>query len=66
MTVPPEHREFARQAELSLTVDPRPTFENLSKATGVPVDTLSTTPSSAGPQPAPKPSSRSNPRPSPT
>ncbi len=40
MTVPPEHREFARQAELSLTVDPLPTFENLSKATGVPIDTL--------------------------
>jgi hypothetical protein len=40
VTVPPEHREFARQAELSLTVDPRPAFENLSKATGVPVDTL--------------------------
>jgi hypothetical protein len=38
--VPPEDRDFARQAELSLTVDPRPTFENLSKATGVPVDTL--------------------------
>ncbi len=40
MTVPPEHREFARQVELSLTVDPLPTFENLSQATGVPVDTL--------------------------
>jgi hypothetical protein len=40
MTVPPEHCEFARQAELSLTVDPLPTFENLSNATGVPVDTL--------------------------
>jgi hypothetical protein len=40
VTVPPEHREFARQAELSLTVDPLPTFENLSKATGVPIDTL--------------------------
>jgi len=40
MTVPPEHREFARQAELSLQVDPLPTFENLSKATGVPVETL--------------------------
>lgn len=40
MTVPPEHREFARQAELSLTVDPMPTFENLSQATGVPVGTL--------------------------
>jgi hypothetical protein len=38
--VPPEHREFARQAELSLTVDPLPAFENLSQATGVPVDTL--------------------------
>jgi hypothetical protein len=40
VTVPPEHREFARQAELSLAVDPTPTFENLSKATGVPVATL--------------------------
>jgi hypothetical protein len=40
VTVPPEHREFARQAELSLTVSPMPTFENLSKATGVPVETL--------------------------
>jgi len=39
-TVRPEHREFARQAELSLTVDPMPTFQNLSTATGVPVDTL--------------------------
>lgn len=40
MTVPPEHREFARQVELSRTVDPLPTFENLSRATGVPVDDL--------------------------
>lgn len=40
MTVPPEHREFARQAELALAIDPMPTFENLSRATGVPVDTL--------------------------
>lgn len=40
MTVPPEHQEFARQTDLSLTVDPMPTFENLSKATGVPVDAL--------------------------
>lgn len=40
MTVPPEHREFARQAELSLTVDPMPTFQNLSQATGVDLDTL--------------------------
>jgi hypothetical protein len=34
------HREFARQAELSLIVDPMPTFQNLSRSTGVPVDTL--------------------------
>jgi hypothetical protein len=40
MTVPPEHREFARQAELSQAADPMPTFENLSAATGVPVDVL--------------------------
>lgn len=40
MTVPPEHAEFARQVELSRTVDPLPTFENLSRATGVPVDDL--------------------------
>ncbi len=40
MDVPPEHREFARQVELSRHVDPLPTFENLSAATGVPVDAL--------------------------
>jgi hypothetical protein len=40
VAVPPEHREFARQAELSLAVDPMPTFRNLSAETGVPVDTL--------------------------
>jgi len=38
--VPPEHREFARQVELSGRADPMPTFENLSKATGVPVEAL--------------------------
>jgi hypothetical protein len=38
--VPPEHREFVRQAELSRSVDPMPTFENLSRTTGVPVDVL--------------------------
>jgi hypothetical protein len=38
--VPPEHREFARQVELSRAADPMPTFENLSAATGVPVDDL--------------------------
>lgn len=40
MTVPPQHRAFARQVEASRLVDPRPTFENLSAATGVPVDDL--------------------------
>ena len=40
MPVPPEHREFARQAEATLVVDPMPTFDALSRATGVPVDTL--------------------------
>ncbi len=40
MAVPPEHREFAGRAEDSLLVDPMPTFEALSRATGVPVDTL--------------------------
>jgi hypothetical protein len=40
VTVPPEHREFARQAEATLVVDPMPTFRTLSGATGVPVDTL--------------------------
>lgn len=40
MTVPAEHREFARQAELSRLVDPMPAFRNLSEATGIPVETL--------------------------
>lgn len=40
MTVPPEHREFARRAEASLAVDPMPTFRALAGETGVPVDTL--------------------------
>ena len=40
MTVPPEHREFARRAEDARLVDPMPTFEALSRATGVPVDAL--------------------------
>lgn len=40
MNVPPEHREFARQAELSLQVDPMPTFKALSEQTGVAVETL--------------------------
>ncbi len=40
MDVPPAHREFARQTELSQAVDPMPTFRNLSQATGVPVELL--------------------------
>ena len=38
--IPPEHRAFAAQVEGSRLVDPMPTFENLSAATGVPVDAL--------------------------
>jgi hypothetical protein len=38
--VPAEHREFARQAEAALTVDPMPTFASLSEQTGVPMDVL--------------------------
>ena len=38
--VPPEHQEFAAQAERSLLVDPMPTFSALSEVTGVPLDTL--------------------------
>ncbi len=40
ITVPPRHREFARQTEASLAVDPMPTFQTLSRSTGVPVETL--------------------------
>jgi hypothetical protein len=40
VTVPPEHREFARHVADAAAVDPRPTFENLSRATGVPVADL--------------------------
>jgi hypothetical protein len=38
--VPPEHRAFADAVAASRAVDPRPTFENLSRVTGVPVDDL--------------------------
>lgn len=38
--VPPEHREFARAVEASSAADPMPTFQNLSRATGVPVEAL--------------------------
>ena len=40
MAVPPEHREFARRAEDARLVDPMPTFEALSSATGVPVEAI--------------------------
>ena len=40
MSVPPEHREFARRVDLSRMQDPMPTFRNLSEATGVPVEDL--------------------------
>jgi len=40
VAVPAEHRKFARRAEEARLVDPMPTFEALSKATSVPVDTL--------------------------
>jgi hypothetical protein len=40
VTVPPEHREFARRVAEALAVDPMPTFENLSAETGVPAGDL--------------------------
>lgn len=40
MTVPPEHRAFAEAVGASRLVDPAPTFEVLSRSTGVPVDDL--------------------------
>ena len=40
MDVPPEHRAFAEQAQAASAVDPMPTFEALSRETGVPVDAL--------------------------
>ena len=38
--VPPEHRAFAERVEAARLVDPMPTFQALSGATGVPVDAL--------------------------
>jgi hypothetical protein len=35
-----QHREFARRTSAARSVDPMPTFENLSAETGVPVDEL--------------------------
>ncbi len=40
MSVPPEHRAFAETVFASRLVDPLPTFEVLSRSTGVPVDDL--------------------------
>lgn len=40
MSVPPAHREFARQVEASALADPMPTFRALSRSTGVPVEAL--------------------------
>jgi hypothetical protein len=40
VVVPPEHREFARQTEVSRSVDAMPTFRALSRETGVSVDAL--------------------------
>ncbi|MDQ5808752.1 MAG: DUF6027 family protein [Actinomycetota bacterium] len=40
MSVPSEHREFAARVESAASVDPMPTFENLARATGVPVEAL--------------------------
>ena len=40
VAVPPEHREFARRVEDARLMDPAPTFEALSRATGVPTDAL--------------------------
>jgi hypothetical protein len=40
MPVPERHREFARTVDASALVDPMPTFRNLSKSTGVPVDEI--------------------------
>jgi hypothetical protein len=38
--VPEQHRAFAAVVEASRLQDPRPTFENLSKETGIPVEDL--------------------------
>ncbi len=38
--VPAEHRDFADQAARSLAVDPMPTFDALSRETGVPAELL--------------------------
>lgn len=40
MSIPEQHREFARRARQSLEVDPGPTLASLSRETGVPVEVL--------------------------
>jgi hypothetical protein len=40
VTVPPQHREFARRVADARAADPMPTFAGLSAETGVPVDDL--------------------------
>jgi hypothetical protein len=40
VTVPPEHREFARRVADARAVDPLPAFARLSAETGVPLDDL--------------------------
>jgi hypothetical protein len=40
MEIPPEHAAFAADVFASRAADPMPTFENLSRATGVPVADL--------------------------
>jgi hypothetical protein len=40
VTVPPQHRAFAKAVDASRLQDPRPTFERLSEETGIPADEL--------------------------
>jgi hypothetical protein len=40
MGVPKRHREFAAQTAASREVDPMPTFAELSRRTGIPVDEI--------------------------
>jgi hypothetical protein len=40
MTVPPEHRAFARRVTEAKVQDPMPTFATLAETTGIPVDDL--------------------------
>jgi hypothetical protein len=40
VSVPPQHREFARRVEASRAIDPMPTFRTLSAETGIAADDL--------------------------